>query len=77
MVEMGKEFSSENSGKFLNGVLDKARKQIARPALNPPFKFARFGGGAYWLIYADAFGSKANRSYFSKSSKFHQIKWLV
>ena len=31
-LEIGKEFSSENSGKFLNGVLDKARKQIARPA---------------------------------------------
>jgi len=34
-LEIGKEFSSENSGKFLNGVLDKARKQIARPARKP------------------------------------------
>ena len=34
-LEMGKEFSSENSGKFLNGVLDKARMQIARPARKP------------------------------------------
>ena len=34
-LEIGKEFSSENSGKFLNGVLDKARKQISRPARKP------------------------------------------
>ena len=34
-LEIGKEFSSEKSGKFLNGVLDKARKQIARPARKP------------------------------------------
>ena len=34
-LEIGKEFSSENSGKFLNGVLDKARKQICRPARKP------------------------------------------
>ena len=34
-LELGKEFSSENSGKFLNGVLDKARKQFSRPARKP------------------------------------------
>ena len=34
-LEIGKEFSSEKSGKFLNGVLDKARKQISRPARKP------------------------------------------
>ena len=34
-LEIGKEFSSENSKKFLNGVLDKALEQIDRPARKP------------------------------------------
>ena len=34
-LEIGKEFSSENSKKFLNGVLDKALEQIERPARKP------------------------------------------
>lgn len=34
-LEISKEFSSENSKKFLNGVLDKALEQIERPARKP------------------------------------------
>ena len=34
-LEISKEFSSENSKKFLNGVLDKALEQIDRPARKP------------------------------------------
>ena len=34
-LEISKEFSSENSKKFLNGILDKALKQIERPARKP------------------------------------------
>ena len=34
-LEISKEFSSENSKKFLNGVLDKALGQIERPARKP------------------------------------------
>jgi transcription antitermination protein NusB len=34
-LEISKEFSSENSRKFLNGVLDKARSLMPRPARKP------------------------------------------
>jgi N utilization substance protein B len=34
-LEISKDFSSENSRKFLNGVLDKAMVQIARPIRKP------------------------------------------
>ena len=34
-LEISKEFSSANSKKFLNGVLDKALEQIKRPARKP------------------------------------------
>ena len=34
-LEIGKEFSSENSGKFLNGVLDKVLSRLPRPARRP------------------------------------------
>lgn len=34
-LEISKEFSSENSRKFLNGVLDKARSMMPRPARKP------------------------------------------
>jgi len=34
-LEISKEFSSENSRKFLNGVLDKARMTMPRPARKP------------------------------------------
>lgn len=34
-LEISKDFSSENSRKFLNGVLDKAMEQIARPTRKP------------------------------------------
>ena len=34
-LEISKEFSSENSKKFLNGVLDKVLTQIPRPARRP------------------------------------------
>ena len=34
-LEISKEFSSVNSKKFLNGVLDKALEQIKRPARKP------------------------------------------
>lgn len=34
-LEISKEFSSENSKKFLNGVLDKALEKIERPARKP------------------------------------------
>ncbi len=34
-LEISKEFSSENSKKFLNGILDKALEQIERPARKP------------------------------------------
>ena len=34
-LEISKEFSSENSKKFLNGILDKALGQIERPARKP------------------------------------------
>lgn len=34
-LEISKEFSSENSRKFLNGVLDKARSTMPRPARKP------------------------------------------
>ena len=34
-LEISKEFSSENSRKFLNGVLDKARMMMPRPARKP------------------------------------------
>ena len=34
-LEISKEFSSENSRKFLNGVLDKARAMMPRPARKP------------------------------------------
>ena len=36
-VEMAKEFSGMESGKFVNGILDRARKDLPRPA--------RTGGG--------------------------------
>jgi N utilization substance protein B len=31
-VETAKELSSEESGKFVNGILDKARQELSRPA---------------------------------------------
>ena len=31
-LEISKEFCSENSNKFINGVLDKALEQVMRPA---------------------------------------------
>ena len=34
-LEISKEFSSENSKKFLNGILDRALGQIERPARKP------------------------------------------
>ena len=34
-LEISKEFSSENSRKFLNGILDKARSMMPRPARKP------------------------------------------
>ena len=34
-LEISKDFSSENSRKFLNGVLDKAMEQINRPTRKP------------------------------------------
>ena len=34
-LEISKEFSSENSRKFLNGILDKARSMMPRPARSP------------------------------------------
>ena len=34
-LEISKDFSSDNSRKFLNGVLDKAMIQIARPTRKP------------------------------------------
>jgi Transcription termination factor len=34
-LEISKEFSSENSRKFLNGVLDKALSVMPRPARKP------------------------------------------
>lgn len=34
-IEISKDFSSDNSRKFLNGVLDKAMIQIARPTRKP------------------------------------------
>ena len=35
-LEMGKEFSSENSGKFLNGVLIKQESKLPDPHANLP-----------------------------------------
>ena len=35
ILEISKEFSSENSKKFLNGVLDKVVNQLPRPARKP------------------------------------------
>ena len=34
-VELAKAFSGFQSGKFVNGILDRARKDIARPARTP------------------------------------------
>jgi N utilization substance protein B len=34
-LEISKEFSTENSKKFLNGVLDKVLTQIPRPSRKP------------------------------------------
>lgn len=31
-IEIAKKYSTEESGKFVNGVLDRVRKRIARPA---------------------------------------------
>ena len=34
-VEIAKQFSGEDSGRFVNGILDRARKDIDRPARTP------------------------------------------
>jgi N utilization substance protein B len=34
-VDIAKKFSTEDSGKFVNGILDKVRGEILRPARNP------------------------------------------
>ena len=34
-VELAKAFSGFQSGRFVNGILDRARKDIARPARTP------------------------------------------
>ena len=34
-IELGKELSTDKSGQFLNGVLDKIRTEINRPARTP------------------------------------------
>jgi N utilization substance protein B len=34
-VDLAKELSSEESGRFVNGVLDRARKDLDRPARAP------------------------------------------
>jgi N utilization substance protein B len=31
-IELAKELSSDESGKFVNGILDRARKEVDRPA---------------------------------------------
>jgi len=33
-VDIAKKFSTEDSGKFVNGILDKVRGEILRPARN-------------------------------------------
>ena len=33
-VDIAKKFSTEDSGKFVNGILDKVRSEILRPARN-------------------------------------------
>ena len=34
-VDIAKKFSTQDSGKFVNGILDKVRGEILRPARNP------------------------------------------
>ncbi len=34
-IEIAKKFGSEESGKFVNGILDRAKKDILRPARQP------------------------------------------
>ncbi len=37
-VDLAKDFSSMESGKFINGILNRARKDLNRPAREPLFK---------------------------------------
>ncbi len=39
-VDIAKKFSTQDSGKFVNGILDKIRGEILRPARNCEMKFA-------------------------------------
>ncbi len=39
-VDIAKKFSTQDSGKFVNGILDKIRGEILRPAQNREMKFA-------------------------------------
>ena len=56
--------------------LTKQESKLPDLPASPPFKFARFVGGGidYWLTYADAFGSKTNRSYFFQVQQVSTIK---
>ena len=39
-VDIAKKFSTQDSGKFVNGILDKIRGELMRPAQNREMKFA-------------------------------------
>jgi DNA polymerase III alpha subunit (gram-positive type) len=39
-VDIAKKFSTQDSGKFVNGILDKIRGEILRPARDREMKFA-------------------------------------
>lgn len=43
-IELAKELSSDESGKFVNGILDRARKEVDRPARASVLKKAPRGG---------------------------------